>query len=181
MSASPPRRHLICGVRCGEMGQFARRTCSRRSLAPLPNPNAAGRNAPTGANERREEGGKGEWKVKLVGKNNTHHSKRGNRPRRSLPRKHFSSSLSLLFSFRPDISHSSQRANHTWTFIAPKRTSERTLSQPNKRTERIANPNMDDPPDVRGPTALSPVFFSGRSTPSSLSCLPRSPAFWQCC
>ena len=51
------------------------------------------------------EGGKGEWKVKLVGKNNTHHSKRGNRPRRSLPRKHFSSSLSLLFSFRPDISH----------------------------------------------------------------------------
>ena len=137
-----------------------------------------GRKEEEGTNE---EGGKGEWKVKLVGKNNTHHSKRGNRPRRSLPRKHFSSSLSLLFSFRPDISHSSQRANHTWTFIAPKRTSERTLSQPNKRTERIANPNMDDPPDVRGPTAHPPVFFSGRSTPSSLSCLPRSPAFWQCC
>ena len=58
----PLRRVVACfavfGVeRWGNLpAALAQDACS---LAPLPNPNAAGRNAPTGANERREEGGRG--------------------------------------------------------------------------------------------------------------------------
>ena len=164
MSASPSRHVFACfavfGVeRWGNLP--AALAQDARSLRfPTPTLQGAmhprermkgGRKEEEGTNE---EGGKGEWKVKLVGKNNTHHSKRGNRPRRSLPRKHFSSSLSsLLFSFRPDISHSSQRANHTWTFIAPKRTSALSRSRTNERRGSRTQTWM-----IRPTSAVRPLF-----------------------
>ena len=146
-----------------------------------------------GARKYEGEKRKGEWKVKLVGKNNTHRSSAvaTDRPtdRRRLQRgggggiAHAASEKTFLLpssplspssarpSDRPDISHSSQRANHTWTFIAPKRTSAPAAEQTNKRTNGVdgkpKHGSFARPP--ARPTVRPIVFFSGRSTPSSFS------------
>ena len=65
----------VRGVRCRKMGQFAR-TCSRDARSPHTARRGAMHPRERMKGRRKEEGGKrkGEWKVKLVGKNNTHRS-----------------------------------------------------------------------------------------------------------